>query len=42
MSDEALQDMGLGFGQRFKENLQQTIQEKKDAVGQGIDSLFND
>jgi uncharacterized protein involved in outer membrane biogenesis len=42
MSDEALQDMGLGFGQRFKENLHQTIQEKKDAVGQGIDSFFND
>lgn len=42
MSDEALSEMGLGFGQRFKENLQQTIQQKQEAVGQEIDRFFND
>lgn len=42
VSDEALQDMGLGFTQRFKENLQENVQQKMDRAGEEIDRFFND
>ena len=42
MDQDALREMGLGFGARFKENLQQSVQDKVDAIGEGIDTLFND
>ncbi len=42
MSPEALQNMGLGFGQRFKENLQENVQEKIDNLNKNINQIFND
>lgn len=42
MDEQALNDMGLGFGQRFKENLQENVQEKVDTLGKNIDSFFNE
>jgi hypothetical protein len=42
VSDEALKDMELGFGQRFQDNLKETVQEKVDTLGKNIDSIFNE
>ncbi len=38
MSDEALQNMGQGFGQRMKEQ----VQEQVDSIGEGLGSIFNE
>ncbi len=42
LPDEALEEMGLGFTQRFKENLQENVQEKMDKAGEEIDKFFDE
>lgn len=34
--------MELGFGQRFKENLQENVQQKIDRLNEGVQKIFND
>ncbi|MGB4057142.1 MAG: hypothetical protein WBK77_03560 [Alphaproteobacteria bacterium] len=42
MSPEALQEMGLGFAKRFKDNLEDAVKDKVQKINDGIDQIFND
>jgi hypothetical protein len=42
LSNEVLHGMGVSFTQRFKENLQETVQQKVEILNKNIDSMLNE